>query len=236
MKLTTNSKQHLMTESTVLSLDDIIAYGNPTVEQIQIMSKSNYLDGLYDELSEIHPPSNSSEVTQKELNDLLLYTAKLDSDTENKNRFLQYDTSIVAYLLSAASNVGFESNELEYIESLIHSILEDTDSLLMNLKFNFNRARPYQLSFYYKMQLFPFETANSNTPSYPSGHSFQAKLITEVLGNRYPKYYHSFKQLSDDISMSRLYLGVHYQSDIDMGLYAAEVVLDNKSFKEKYGL
>jgi hypothetical protein len=77
---------------------------------------------------------------------------------------------------------------------------------------------------------------NADTPAYPSGHAFQAKVISEVLGNKYPKHYHSLKQLSDDICMSRLYLGVHYQSDIDMGIYAADSVLGNKEFKVKYGI
>jgi len=224
-----------MTEKMEVSIVDI-AYGNPTIEQIETMGKSNYLDSLYNELSVIHPPSNSSDITQKELNDIMLYTSQLNSDLESKKRFIQYDKSIVEYVMESANSVGFGEEEIEYIKSLINSIYDDTCSLLMNLKFKFNRVRPFQLAYYYKMQLHPSDTISSQSPSYPSGHAFQAKLITEVLGNKYPKYYHSFKQLNDDISMSRLYLGVHYQSDIDMGLYAAEMVLGNKEFKRKYGL
>jgi len=234
MKLTTN-KQHLMTESTALSIDDI-GYGNPTLEQLEIMGRATYLDSLFDELSKILPPPNSSEVTQKELNDLVVYTAELSKDADSKERFLQYDYSLNDYIKKVSLEVGFSEKDAEDVEKIIDDILKDTSPLILRLKYNFSRARPYQLAFYYKLQVFPFTTLNADTPAYPSGHAFQAKIITEVLGNRYPKYYHSLKQLGDDICMSRLYLGLHYQSDIDMGIYAADSVLGNKEFKVKYGI
>ena len=234
MKLTIN-KQHLMTESTALSLDDI-RYGNPTLENLQIMGRTNYLDSLFNELSQIPPPPNSSEVTQKELNDLVVYTAELVKDDDTKERFLQYDYSLVDYIKKASIEAGFSEDDADDVEKIIEDIIKDTSPLILRLKFNFSRARPYQLAFYYKLQVFPFTTLNADTPSYPSGHAFQAKIITEVLGNKYPKYYHSLKQLSDDICMSSLYLGLNYQSDIDMGIYAADLVFGNKEFKVKYGI
>jgi hypothetical protein len=224
-----------MTESTALSIDDI-GYGNPTLEQLQIMGRTNYLDSLFNELSQILPPPNSSEVTQKELNDLVVYTAQLVQDVDTRERFLQYDYSISDYIKKASLEVGFSEEDAENVEKIIDDIIIDTSPLILRIKFNFSRARPYQLAFYYKLQVFPFTTINTDTPAYPSGHAFQAKVITEVLGNKYPKHYHSLKQLSDDICMSRLYLGVHYQSDIDMGIYAADSVLGNKEFKVKYGI
>jgi hypothetical protein len=224
-----------MTESTALSIDDI-GYGNPTLEQLQIMGRTNYLDSLFNELSQILPPPNSSEVTQKELNDSVVYTAQLVQDADSRERFLQYDYSLSDYIKKASLEVGFSEEDAENVEKIIDDIIIDTSPLILRIKFNFSRARPYQLAFYYKLQVFPFTTINTDTPAYPSGHAFQAKVITEVLGNKYPKHYHSLKQLSDDICMSRLYLGVHYQSDIDMGIYAADSVLGNKEFKVKYGI
>lgn len=224
-----------MTELTALSIDDI-GYGNPTLEQLQIMGRTNYLDSLFNELSQILPPPNSSEVIQKELNDAVVYTAQLVQDADSRERFLQYDYSLSDYIKKASLEVGFSEEDAENVEKIIDDIIIDTSPLILRLKFNFSRARPYQLAFYYKLQVFPFTTINTDTPAYPSGHAFQAKVITEVLGNKYPKHYHSLKQLSDDICMSRLYLGVHYQSDIDMGIYAADSVLGNKEFKVKYGI
>ena len=89
-----------MTESTALSIDDI-GYGNPTLENLQIMGRTNYLDSLFNELSQILPPPNSSEVTQKESNDLVVYTAELVKDADTKERYLQYDYSLIDYIKKA---------------------------------------------------------------------------------------------------------------------------------------
>jgi hypothetical protein len=92
------------------------------------------------------------------------------------------------------------------------------------------------LAHYYKLKLFPYESRSADSPSYPSGHAFQAKLICHVLGNHFPHKYEFFEKLSRDIELSRLYLGVHYPSDIDFSLYMAEEILKDKDFKAKYGL
>jgi hypothetical protein len=104
------------------------------------------------------------------------------------------------------------------------------------LKFFHQRPRPKQLAEYYKLKLFPFLSGSADTPSFPSGHSYQAKIITEVIGNRYPKTYATMEKVFKDISYSRLYMGLHYQSDIDVGIFCGEKVLRDKAFKEKYKL
>ena len=76
-----------------ISWDDI-SFGNPNIEQIELMGRKTYLDGLFDKLSVIQPPKNTSEVTQKELNDLVSYTAELAQDEESKERFLDAEREI----------------------------------------------------------------------------------------------------------------------------------------------
>ena len=87
-----------------------------------------------------------------------------------------------------------------------------------------------------RLSIIPLLSVSSNTPSYPAGHTFQAKIYCEILGNRYPQYYQSLQQLADDISVSRMYLGIHYQSDIDFGKYCADLVINHPDFKSKYKL
>jgi hypothetical protein len=120
--------------------------------------------------------------------------------------------------------------------TLVDSIIEDTLPLLIKLKYYHQRPRPFQLADYYKLKLFPYKSFSADSPSFPSGHSFQGKILTEVVGNHYPETYSYMKKLFDDISYSRLYLGLHYQSDIDVGIFCAEKVLELKEFKSKYKL
>ena len=46
----------------------------------------------------------------------------------------------------------------------------------------------------------------------------------------------ALQQLAEDISISRLYLGLHYESDAEFGKYCADVVLNHPDFKRKYKL
>ena len=63
------------------------------------------------------------------------------------------------------------------------------------------------------------------SPSYPSGHTFQAKLVCEVLGNKYVEHNDYLQKLAHDVELSRLYLGLHFQSDNDFALVVAQKLL-----------
>lgn len=215
-----------------MNLDEIV-YGNPNQVQLKWLSKHSYLDGLFSELTSFTFPHNSSEATREELNSIIKKIDELKIDTEVQKRYLSYDKQLVVYLTSLLLT---DEAEMQKIKGIVTSILNDTNPLLYKLKFFFQRPRPSQLATYYKLKLFPFESFSANSPSYPSGHAYTAKIICEVLGNKYPQLYSFFEQMIQDICYSRIYMGLHFQTDIDVGIYAAEKVLDNQEFKIKYGL
>jgi membrane-associated phospholipid phosphatase len=56
-----------------------------------------------------------------------------------------------------------------------------------------------------------------NFPSYPSGHStFSASAVT-VLSYLFPQGAPDFASMKEEASISRLYGGIHYRSDIERG-------------------
>ena len=122
------------------------------------------------------------------------------------------------------------------VKVLVNDIMEDIKPLLVKLKYHFHRPRPNQLAQYYKLKLFPYQSISADSPSFTSGHAFQGRILTEVLGNRYPKTYSFMQKVFKDISYSRLYMGLHYQSDIDVAIFSADRVLADKEFKQKYKL
>jgi membrane-associated phospholipid phosphatase len=87
-----------------------------------------------------------------------------------------------------------------------------------------------------QMNLYPFDSKSADTPSYPSGHTFNSKIYCAVLGNKYPKYFQNLLALAQDCSDSRMYMGLHYASDCAFGSYAADCILDHPEFKKKYKL
>ena len=56
-----------------------------------------------------------------------------------------------------------------------------------------------------------------NTPSYPSGHTTQAYMMSYVLSDKFPKYRSKFRELAEMVSKSRVMARAHYPSDISFG-------------------
>jgi membrane-associated phospholipid phosphatase len=113
-------------------------------------------------------------------------------------------------------------------------IHNDITPLIVKLKYSYQRIRPNQLAYMLQMRLYPYKSNFSDTPSYPSGHTIQAKVYCEVLSNKYPQYHHQLISLADDIANSRLYMGVHYPSDNKFGKYVSDLILNHPEFKTKY--
>ena len=215
-----------------MELDDI-TYGNPNTIQLKFLQETNYLDTLFEELSTYTFPANSSEATKEELNEIVDCIKTLDGKDEYIHRYQSYDRSISGYFKHGLIKGG--EDEKKVIE-LIDSIVNDTLPLLTKLKFHFQRPRPYQLAEYYKLKLFPYPSLSADSPSFPSGHAYQSRILTEVIGNHYPKTYAFMQKVFNDICYSRLYMGVHYQSDIDVAIFCADKVLANADFKKKFKL
>lgn len=208
-----------------------ITYGNPTQEQLVYLQKDSFVDILFSDLSKYTFPKNSSDATKEELNAIVDAINTLGGKDEYIRRYKMYDKNLKEYFIEGLVKGGENKDE---VTNLVEGIIEDTKPLLNKLKFYFQRPRPFQLAEYYKLKLFPYTAITSQSPSFPSGHAIQGKLLTEVIGNRYPKTYSFMQDVFNEICYSRLYMGLHYQSDIDVGIFCAEKILELKEFKVKY--
>jgi len=212
---------------------DKIMYGTPNSVQLNEMNRETYLDSLYSELSKFSFPTNSSESTIAELNEIVDVIKDIQSDNEWKRRYFMYDRYFVKYFKDELTD---NEKEKQNISQLVDEIIKDSTPLLLKLKYYFNRPRPNQLAAAYNLKLFPYKSYSDDSPSFPSAHTFHAKLLCEVIGNTYPESYQEMQKLLKDICNSRMYMGVNYQSDIDMGVFFAEKVLENNEFKLKYSI
>lgn len=214
-------------------MTDSITWGNPFQKHLPYLeSGTSSLDKFIPQLIKFPFPKNSSKGAREELNELVDNVNDIKSQPETLERYMSYDVSIT----KTFAQVIIEQNLGEKGIDLVDKLLDDTLPLLVKLKFHFQRPRPYQLAEHYKLNLFPFESRTADSPSYPSGHALQARLICSVLGNHFPEKYQFFESLSKDIEYSRVYLGVHYPSDIDYSLFIAETILRDREFKAKYEL
>lgn len=86
-------------------------------------------------------------------------------------------------------------------------------ALAVGLKYSINRDRPYQT--YPEIKALDAEV----TPSMPSGHTASAFNVATSLTLFYPKWYVAVPAYTwaSGVAYTRMYLGVHYPSDIIAG-------------------
>ena len=209
-----------------------VTYGNPTQNTIVLLNKKGLVDSLFEELKNTDMPLNDSELTKEELNEVAEGILLLQ-EKENEiflKRYKSYDRSLLQSIITIFKQKGID------VEKVSQEIYEDINPLIAKLKVHFNRPRPYQLANYYKLNLFPFESFSDKSASYPSGHTLQSYVILNVIGSIYPTQYKFCKNIIEDISESRINLGLHYRSDNDFAFEVADKILKNKDFCKKYNI
>ena len=160
-------------------------------------------------------PANDSLETQKELD----YLVKLQRKKPVTDFDKLVDEDLIAPFVTYAKEHGLDV-EREYLSELIRAALP----IILDLKYRYARPRPKQLAFMYGVDLAPYLSKTANSPSYPSGHSFQAYLVAYVLGSRYPAHQRALEAIAERVGQARANMGLHFPSDLEAGRAFAKIV------------
>jgi hypothetical protein len=165
------------------------------------------------------PPENESNETEEEIKHL--DSILVDNDFVNSAD--DVDEHFKKFL---------ESKDLDYPLDLIKKYMTGVRTIILKLKYHYNRPRPGQVADAKGLDFNMKKLKSATTPSYPSGHATQGRFIGKLLADLYPEHREQLIKVGDDIAFSRNMAKVHYPSDTKFGQKLGDVLYDYVS-KEK---
>ena len=162
------------------------------------------------------PPRNSSPEAKSELSTI----KELGSNRTQKdiNSIREHDMAA-----TYAIRDYLEENDLLYNTEDITKIVETGAGISRFYKNKFQRIRPWQLAEELEMEInhMDFPSESMQTPSYPSGHSLQSRLVAEYYIKKYPEHRKGLIAAAEECGQGRVKAGWHFPSDHDVGVLIA---------------
>ena len=167
------------------------------------------------------PPPPNKEQTQKEIAGV---KEKVANQTEKILYQVQYwdagspayRWNEIAYHLTTFENFG---TFLRAPMAWMNMAINDATAAAWKAKYRYQRKRPFQVDPLLK----PVITSPA-TPSYPCEHSVTASAAANVLAYFFPEAADSILKLGKEAAQSRIYAGVQFPSDVEIGWKLGEQV------------
>ena len=159
----------------------------------------------------VEMPENDSKTTLEEVK----YLASLKTN----NEFVIEKDDIINSFLPL-----IETSDADISIKEVKKIIKQSSKFIMELKYKYNRPRPYQIAEFYNIDLNGTELDSMKTPSYPSGHAIQGYLVGQVLANKDKTNAELYLSMGEQIAQSRINAKAHYPSDKEYGKKVADVL------------
>lgn len=156
------------------------------------------------------PPSNSSQVTKNEIHNLI-------SLGQNRDKW-ERDMVMHDKTIMQAFKEYLDEHGLEVDLDRIKKIKNESHPILLSLKRYYNRPRPQVLAKKIGLDLSFFPLKTAETPSYPSGHAAQGRLVAKLIADEVPlEHRRNILDIGERVGYSRQVAGAHYVSDTEFG-------------------
>lgn len=200
--------------------EEVAVHRMPDTDDVQEMSKGwPNIDISFKDCPEIYPPQVGTEEHDEDMSSVQRYVL----NPANTEKFLEsaekkYVDFFHDYVVE--NNLDFDFKKMRELNNQL-------SCYILNLKFKFNRPRPKK-TMERQHSFFPYEKIeDSQSPSYPSGHTAHAYFTANIMGSVFPEHAERLNNLASLIAQSRLDLGKHYPSDVMLGRYIGELASKN---------
>ena len=205
-----------------------LTWGNPNAEQkLQIENEGSY-DYIANQFMDVPYQNNDGDYASTELKQVQTSMQKL-AEEKIVRMCISFDEDLNGMMKDVAEKCGVVRSK-----EFVNELNKDLGSIIMKLKFYYNRIRPFQLANIYAFPLNPMPSPSAHSPSYPSGHTIQAKVFADVLSLKYPDSQPTLDKFAKQCMTSREILGLHFKSDNLFSLQVCEKIMEDKNFRNKY--
>ena len=177
------------------------------------------IDGDWKSVDIKEPPVPSSQAGKDDLSSVM---------TETKVRTEEQENSIKEHDMVATYAVRqyLDENDLEYDSDTITKIVVAGKGIGRYYKNKFQRIRPWDHAEAtgQDMDVMEFTSKSMDTPSYPSNHSLQSRMVAEFYGKKYRDHYEGLVEAAEESGNGRIQAGWHYPSDHRAAVEIAETV------------
>jgi hypothetical protein len=206
-------------EDDMVFVDEIKPKHKRAIEDVKNTIFSNY---NYSKFKELEYPDNESE----ELVDELKTLADIDVD----EKFVEEKDDIVKSFKKL-----LKQHDIKLNEKKVGKFLDETGTVILDLKYHFNRPRPFQLNKVHNVKVKNKMMDSMKSPSFPSGHATQARVMGRILSSMLPKLEDEIMNLADDVSFSRNMAKAHFPSDTKAGKKLGDDMYEYLTKEKKIG-
>lgn len=172
------------------------------------------------------PPSTASQKFKDETAEILNFT---ENPTRERMRIVHYWADGVGTStppghwnqIAAEDFIGQRFSEVRWARNLalLNMSLMDAAIVCWDAKFFYYNPRPSTTNPNIKTL-----TGVPNFPAYTSGHSTFSGAAATILGHIVPARAAAYNDMAQEASLSRMYGGIHYRSDCEVGLQSGKKV------------
>ena len=153
---------------------------------------------------------------------LTQYPSDISLKTLNEIKKLQVQKMNVPYAdkyndIEGSFKRLFINKKRQYPMELVKELINKSNPVILRIKNYHDRPRPDKLAHKFGISLLYHKMKSAHTPSFPSGHSAQGRLIGLVLSEMFPEMKKQLMEVAEHISKSRIVASVHYNSDKVVG-------------------
>ena len=123
-----------------------------------------------------------------------------------------------------------EDNGLIFHDDEFEDIIYQATPVIGYFKKQFNRKRPIEID----STLNTLPSSTNKTPSYPSGHACQSRLVARYVEAKFPEHSEGLLKAGNEGGWGRVQAGFHYPSDYHIGNLLGEKMFIMMN-REDYG-